>query len=472
MTATVDLATQTQRYVKALDRRPLRTLCERAGVPTDRPPAATATALVDAFVNGAKAASLREALSPFGKSLLDRLVLAGDHGVQQAVQTGNEVTPGLGYGAPMHLALEELRLAGLIHGHDFDGRDGVPFLLPPLKRALLWPALDGRLAPLAEPSAPRPPPAFRLAVAAGLFATDEPALVRSGEIHSSAYNKLAKRFADREPWVARLVESVGELRTLGVLTDSTVGPRTTLTLSRDGSSRAFARPPLEVALAGLPRPPTHYHLEVFTHLRTVAKRQPDGAASIRELASLPIVLRTEAMPYDYRPPLDGAGLTDVLRQLVDRGLADRTSPDGAPVRLRPLDDRAVHGTGRFVVLPSLEVLVGWDVAPATVAALAAVADLETVDRVCRYRLTRNSVARGVRLLGDGNAVRRLLEEGSGQPVSQNVEMTIAGWAGAVRILRSYRGEVVVADTPELRALVARDASAAEEVAPGVFLLPA
>ena len=50
-------------------------------------------------------------------------------------------------------------------------------------------------------------------------------------------------------------------------------------------------------------------------------------------------------------------------------------------------------------------------------------------------------------------------------------MTVAGWAGSVRILRSYRGEVVVADTPELRALVVRDPSDAEELAPGVFLLP-
>lgn len=141
-----------------------------------------------------------------------------------------------------------------------------------------------------------------------------------------------------------------------------------------------------------------------------------------------------------------------------------------PPRFR-LRSPAAHSTAPWVVQPNFEVLVPWDASPRRVARLGLCADLETVDRVCRFRLTAASVRRGLEALGATQDVVRLLEEGAGAPLAQNVKATILGWGGTERPMLPLRGELLLASPAQIAAL-REIAPGAREVAPGLLLLPA
>ena len=361
-------------------------------------------------------------------------MLRGDHAT--ILYGGGEAAEDLEPLAPaeMYRVALELRQRGMIRDR-FSGYGDV-LVLPPLAVVELGPALATAMAPLAGPRADEPPQAFQLAVATALFAADEPSITKSGLVHAAAITKLERRLADAAPWVRTLPHAAQTLRRLGVLTHATVGDRVVLTFDPDRADETFTSGPFELSLASLPTGEgTHPHARVFAHLRTVARQQPSGSASMLDLLRAPMPLPRTTSWADDAPQFDGWQVAMLVLDLVGFGLAERASADGEPVRLRPTTPPAHHGTGRFIVQPSLEVLVPWEVPPHRVARLAAVADLETADRVCRYRLTRTSVLRGVRLLGGGAQVIAFLEEGSGAPVAQNVAATIAGWAGQQRVLR-------------------------------------
>lgn len=469
MTRAEALVGETLRYLVEMEPGLRTDLLAALRVPPDRTNRALAQRVNEAVLTGDGAATLLAELSPAAHALLDRLVLAGEQASLHAILYGEHAIATVLPAGEVYRGVIELRRHGLCRERFSAFSDTE--VLPPLAAVVLEPALARVAAPLAAPVDAAPPWAFRLAVAAAVFASDEPALTKSGQVHAAALTKLAKRLEASAPWVRRLPDALPTLRRLGCLKPVGAGSRVVLALDAAQAEDALATPPLSLALASLPMGEgVHLHVQALAHLRAVAGRQPTGTASVLELAAAPIAVPRKSSWADHDPRLDAWQLVMLLLDLVDHGLAERASAPGEPLRLRPATPPQ-HGTGRWVVQPSLEVLVGWDVAPARVARLAAVADLEVADRVCRYRLTRTSVLRGVRLLGGGDAVVKVLEEGSGAPVAQNVAATVAGWAGQERVLRPVKGDVIVADGPELRALVARAAPRAREIAPGVFLLP-
>jgi len=466
------LVGETLRYLVEMEPELRGVLLATLRVPPDRTNRALALRVNEAVLTGVGAAALLAELSPAAQALLDRLVLAGEQASLHEVLYGDHaVTAGLP-ASDVYRGVIELRRHGLCRERFAAFSDTE--VLPPLAAVVLEPALARVAAPLTARPEAAPPWGFRLAVAAAVFASDEPALTKAGQVHAAALAKLAKRLDASAPWVRRLPDALPTLRRLGCLKPVGAGSRVVLTLDAAQAEDALATAPLPLALASLPMGEgVHLHVQVLAHLRAVARRHATGTASILELAATPVALPRKSSWADHDPRVDAWQLVMLLLDLVDHGLAERASAPGEPLRLRPATPPPPQQqpTGRWVVQPSLEILVGWDVAPSRVARLAAVADLEVADRVCRYRLTRTSVLRGVRLLGGGDAVVKALEEGSGTPVAQNVAATIAGWAGQERVLRPAKGDVIVADGPELRALVVRASPRAREIAPGVFLLP-
>ncbi len=205
-------------------------------------------------------------------------------------------------------------------------------------------------------------------------------------------------------------------------------------------------------------------LRTLTVLRD--RRAPAAGYTLTELhrrvGTLPAGERRGAAP-------DDRSLTaNVAANLHAFGLAERVDGPPTRVRARPV---AAHGRGAFVVQPSFDVLVPWDAPPARVALLGAVADLEAVDRVCRFHITLASVRRGHDLLHHGAAVLDVLRAGSAHPLPENVEATIAGWVGRTRELHGVRGEVIVAYDDAQRAFVRAAYPSARELVPGAFLVP-
>jgi hypothetical protein len=143
-------------------------------------------------------------------------------------------------------------------------------------------------------------------------------------------------------------------------------------------------------------------------------------------------------------------LTGVLHRLgmVDLGYASAPAAgrDAAPgqrplraFRLTPagkamLDDSTAAepvetDPGKLVVQPSFQLLAIGPVSPALLAMVDVFAEREQVDRgAFQYRLTRESVYRGLQLGLDVATITRLLTEASGIELPQNVRRSLEEWA--------------------------------------------
>lgn len=140
--------------------------------------------------------------------------------------------------------------------------------------------------------------------------------------------------------------------------------------------------------------------------------------------------------------------------LVDLSHARRRAPV-----LRPREDgrwllaegrepppEAALGAHGLAVQPDFSVLL-LRPTPRRVWALTAFTDLERLDRVSVYRLTRESVARG---LGTGLSVERMtgfLEQHGGVPLPQSVAYRVAEWAREYRRVRLHRAVLLEPDDP-------------------------
>lgn len=129
------------------------------------------------------------------------------------------------------------------------------------------------------------------------------------------------------------------------------------------------------------------------------------------------------------------GLIELARA-QRRGMVLRVRPEMAWLvdEAAPVPPEPALGAHTLVVQPNFEVLL-LRPAPRHVWALSAFTELEQLDRVSHYRLTRAGIEAG---LASGLSLERLtrfLEEASGEPLPQNVAYQMADWTRAYRRVR-------------------------------------
>jgi hypothetical protein len=186
----------------------------------------------------------------------------------------------------------------------------------------------------------------------------------------------------------------------------------------------------------------------------------------RREATVLEVVREEERTKDEWSPSTRETVVDDLVTLAMLDLA-RFEEGGPPLRLRTAAP-APHGTAPWIVQPSFDVLVPWDAPPLRVALLGLFADVESVDRVCRFRLTLASVGRGAASFDEPARVLEILAEGANGALPPNVRTTVAGWLERAKRLRGHAGEVLFAADEEQRAFLRREFPGAVEVVPGAF----
>lgn len=330
------------------------------------------------------------------------------------------------------------------------------------------------LASMLESDAERAPLPFGLALAVCLFAVERPLVRADGAFHTAALKRLEKRLGGTSLVGFELRAAPRTLGQLGVIAVRQQGNTRVLEIEAHALAAAFGQDPAILVRSLLwDADPHHVTLWTYARLRyAVAASQREGGAADADLAAIDAVrVSRPGRNADWDPWLapDCWDTLHGLSTLVFLGLAE-VRPSTLPPRFR-LRSPAAHGTAPWVVQPNFEVLVPWDVPPRLVARLGLCADLETVDRVCRFRLTASSVRRGLEGLGTTQDVLQLLEEGAGAPLAQNVRATIMGWGGCERPVLPMRGELLLASPTQLAAL-REIAPGAREVAPGLLLLPA
>ena len=456
----------TQQFLLGLYDGPRRTLLKRlcagrAGKPTPE----MVARLLAAVLTPDGEAKMLEGLSEQTLGFLDRSVLRGDRASSRPGD-GPDTTPEVLALWEIDRSVAELRDRGLLRDR-LTGYGSIE-IFPPLATLRLLSAIDRHLAPLDDP-APRPPLAFRLAVAGAIFAADEVPLTQSGTVHAGATGRLSRRLETSAPWVRDLPLCAPMLQRVGVLRAVTIGERVVLRLDPAAAAVALSLPPRDLGMAGLPTGNGAFpHARVLAHVRALAASSPQGTVTIMALLDTPLPEPTSWA--DSFSNLDSLQFLHLLLDLAFHELVELAGGDGPDRTFRETSPAAAPATTPFVVQPSLDVLVPWDASPSAVVQLAAIADLEAADRVCRFQLTRASVTRGVALLGSREAVVRVLEAGSGRPLAQNVRATLAGWTDQAHTLRPAHGDVLVADTEPLQALVRQACPDARLLAPGVFLV--
>ncbi|MDI7249021.1 MAG: helicase-associated domain-containing protein [Bacillota bacterium] len=97
---------------------------------------------------------------------------------------------------------------------------------------------------------------------------------------------------------------------------------------------------------------------------------------------------------------------------------------GIPTHLLPGDESS------FIVAPNFEVVATFNLHPRLLLKLGMLADPVQADQALLFRISRNSIYRGLRRGVDGDAIVGILSRGNGRPLPQNVEASIREWAAA------------------------------------------
>lgn len=179
-------------------------------------------------------------------------------------------------------------------------------------------------------------------------------------------------------------------------------------------------------------------------------------------------------------PLFWLGLVD-LGEDADGGLTSfRLTPLGRHVLLgepAPEDNRQSVGPS-LVVQPNFDVVVLDAVANLTLLAqLDDFAERVTFDRAATYRLTRESIVRGLGREHTGQSIVALLEDASRAPLPQNVRYSIEEWQRAFeRVHVRCAATLLVADSTAQAEAWLRDPQLAgtlgKRLSPTAFLAPA
>lgn len=166
-----------------------------------------------------------------------------------------------------------------------------------------------------------------------------------------------------------------------------------------------------------------------------------GAAELEHAEAAPELRRRAVVQLAAEATLVTAGawlgLVQVSRSR--REAAFTLTPLGAAL-LVPDGERAPEellGERPLAVQPNFELLL-LQPAPRRLWVLGAFAEVVALDRVSRYRLTRQSIERGLAAGVSLAQVTTFLERQSGEPLPQNVAFELASWAKAFRRVRLSR----------------------------------
>lgn len=444
-------------------------LCARLGVAPEGTSRALAPRIRSALATSGAFGRLVAGLSEAEVELLGCWGLRAATGESPLLTAGPTAVPDPLSGAERQAAAEALARAGLALS------DGYVIEVLPAARALLVQHGATALAlSIREDRATCAPAAFGLALAVGLVDVERPLLRADGRLHAASLKRVAKRVPGGTLAGAALPAALAALQRLGAATAVEHAATRALRVDRGGVERLFRLTPRELAHAVLWDPEQASPLLwTYARLRAAARRvAPAGSprgATLSDLIATELRGPNPRGGWSYDPPPDGWDTLQSLKVLAFFGLVESV-PEAAPPRLRTAEP-APHGTAAWVVQPTFDVLVPWDAPPGRVALLGLCADLEQVDRVCRFRLTPTSIGRGLEHFGGSEEILALLEAGAAAPLAQNVRATIVGWGGRQRPLRSVRGEILLVEDAAQASAVRALAPDARQVAQGVLLLP-
>lgn len=442
-------------YLQALRPAARRGLCAKLGeAPTESVPTLVRHC-ARLSMDPARIQVLLEALSDGVEAHLLRWAAEGsDARAWPSIDTG-----GVEY-ADWSKRSEELTAHGIARTDGMHVRI-LPVLVPAL-RALV----PHRLLYVAHSMKEQPPWEFCLALAAACVSAHAPAVTRSGHVNEASMRKLEKRIGGPTLFHRPLPTLIHCLRAHGIAVARPGPSQAVLGIDRRAAEAFFARAPREAALAtlwltGKPEATSR----VVAALEEASEGgQPTTLEALADLSS-------RARPtYGHVSSRDN--LLDVGGRVNDLAAFRLVRvEDDLAQSIHFIRDPAPWGKAPFVVQPSFEVLVPWDAHPLVVLTLGLIADLEQIDRVCRFRLTRTSVERGRDHLGAASDLLAFLADHSATGLPDNVRATVLGWVGGARWMHAVDGDVVVVYDDEQKAFLRRQWPSAMELVPGVFVLP-
>ncbi len=462
---------ETATFLRDLSRKQTNALCGVLGVARAKTVEATAAAVEEACARPATLDALLASL-PEDETrdfLLTCALLALDGRVSLYDEAFGSATDAFGDPEAAYLA-DELEDRGLVWLRG----DGEVVLLPCLARALQRREMEARTAPIPCEAGDAPPYAFFLAVLACVYGEERPSLTRSGLVNANSVKRIEKRLGGPRLFGYVLNYGADCLHAFGVLRPEGDWAHRTLVLDAAAGAAALAADPGDLSLACLAHQAGSTKLRTLAQLRAAVAKGSGEPVTLEEIQSCPRrAARGDIGGGLPDSPLDTRSIAEDLRSIRGLGLARRVA-EGPSARFLS-STPASPGSGRWVVQPSFEVLVPWDAPPSQVVGLSLVADLESADRVCRFRVTKAAVQRGLATAGPRPEERtRILEAlalGASGPLPQNVRATVEGWLRSPGPLRAVRGDVLIASDDDQRGFVRRAVPGVEEVAPGVFLLP-
>lgn len=366
-------------------------------------------------------------------------------------------------------ACEALLSSGLVQRSLPDGRPS--WIFPPVREALVTDMIAWSATATAD-ALPVVSFAHRLALLAAFFYADPPRVTQARTLNAHWLERVYERFATLGTSRGVLGATVRFFQQ----TDAIVWKGAV-----DGAHRVS-----EEGLAVLALPPEDLALAFLEIGGNVGQGSTTAALAALEYARrsgpgpIPLDALVELGKHLLRPggwktspfeadDFEHVPLAAALGRLRTLGLATvgldegqvvvwRTSPPPAPPTPRP----------KWIVQPNFDVLVPEDADPVATARLGALADLVVADRVARFTLTKESVARAATFPGGAAAAVERLAAGAEHGLPENVAATLRDWARRATPLRAFTGAVVIAGNEEQAAFLRSRGEGVREIAPGVF----
>jgi hypothetical protein len=118
-----------------------------------------------------------------------------------------------------------------------------------------------------------------------------------------------------------------------------------------------------------------------------------------------------------------------------------------------------------IIQPTMEILVPMNFDPVDHLRFGEIADIEKADKVSIYRVTRESVIRGLRYGWTLESMEEFLERVSKHKIADNVHKTIKGWSNGIKKVKIVKGTFLIVNENRDKA------QDLEEILPGVYRIP-